>query len=118
MARTNLNELADPVGVDTTLSDVLGDHPKVRILTVLLSESGRDLNPSEIARIGGIDRSTFYEHKDDLLAYGVMEQTRTVGNSPMYQIDRENEAAKALGKLDHALMDIFAAGGVDGELDE
>jgi len=54
---------------DTVLTDVLGPHAKVKILTALLSENDRDLNATEIARPAGIDRSTFYEHLDDLLDY-------------------------------------------------
>lgn len=90
---------------DTVLTDVLGGHAKVKILTALLSESDRDLNPTDIARLAGIDRSTFYEHVDDLLAYDVVEETRTVGNSQMYQINRENPAAEDLAQLEWDLLD-------------
>lgn len=89
----------------TVLTDVLGDHPKVLILVALLGESDRDRNPTEIARLAGIDRSTFYEHVDDLLEYGVVEQTRTVGNSPMYAIDRTNAAAEDIAALEWDLLD-------------
>lgn len=94
---------------DTVLTDVFGGHAKVKILTALLGESDRDLNPTEIARLAGIDRSTFYEHVDDLLAYGIVEQTRTVGNSPMYRIDRENPAAEDLAALEWDLLDRIPA---------
>lgn len=111
----NDTDSLESLGEDNTLTDVLGDHPKVRIIAALLSQSRRDLNSSDIARLAGIERSTFYNHKDDLLAYGIMEQTRTIGNSPMFQINRDNEAAKTLGKLDHDLRNIFLEG---GEADE
>lgn len=90
---------------DTVLTDVLGPHAKVRILTVLIANSHRDLNPTEIARLAGIDRSTFYQHIDDLLAYGLVEQSRTVGNSPMYRIDRDSDAAEDLAQLEWDLLD-------------
>jgi len=90
---------------ETVLTDVLGTHPKVKILAALLGESHRDRNPTEIARLAGIDRSTFYDHVDDLLAYGVVEQTRTVGNSPMYRIDRDDPAAQDLASLEWNLLD-------------
>jgi DNA-binding transcriptional ArsR family regulator len=93
----------------TVLTDVLGDHPKVRIIVALLAENDRDRNPTEIARLAGIDRTTFYEHVDDLLAYGIVEQTRTVGNSPMYSIDRENPAAEDLAALEWDLLDRIPA---------
>ncbi|WP_135823392.1 winged helix-turn-helix domain-containing protein [Halorussus ruber] len=92
-------------GEDTVLTDVLGPHAKVKIITVLIGESDRDLNPTDISRLAGIDRSTFYEHIDDLVAYGVVEETRTVGNSQMYQINRDNPAAEDLAQLEWDLLD-------------
>jgi len=98
---------ADPeiLAEDTVLTDVLGTHAKVKLLVMLLSHNDRDLNPTEIARMAGIDRSTFYEHVDDLLAYGMIEQTRTVGNSPMYRINRDSKAAEALAQMEWELLD-------------
>ena len=90
---------------DTVLTDVLGPHAKVKILTVLLSENDRDLNAKEISHLAGIDPSTFYEHIDDLLAYEIVTHTRTVGNSKMYQINRDNPAAEALAQFEWDLLD-------------
>lgn len=104
MAKSEPDE-ADAAATETVLTDVLGTHAKVKILAALLSENDRDLNPTEIARLAGIDRSTFYEHLDDLQAYGLIEETRTVGNSQMYRIDRENPAAESLAQLEWDLLD-------------
>jgi hypothetical protein len=90
---------------DTVLTDVLGPHAKIKILTVLLSENDRDLNATEISQLAGIDPSTFYEHIGDLLAYDIVVQTRTVGNSKMYQINRDNPAAEDLAQLEWDLLD-------------
>lgn len=90
---------------DTVLTDVLGGHAKVKILAALLGEKDRDLNATEIAHLAGVDRSTFYEHADDLLAYGLVEETRTVGNSQMYRIDRDNPAASDMAQLEWDLLD-------------
>jgi len=77
----------------------------VKILTALLSENDRDLNATEIARLAGIDRSTFYEHLDDLLDYEMIVETRRVGNSQMYAINRENPAAEALAQMEWDLLE-------------
>lgn len=90
---------------DTVLTDVLGTHAKVKILVVLLSHNNQDINPTEIARLAGIDRSTFYDHIDDLLAYDLVERTRTVGNSPMYRINRDSPAAEDLAQFEWDLLD-------------
>lgn len=90
---------------DTVLTDVLGGHAKVKILVAVLGANNRDLNATEIARLAGIDRSTFYEHLDDLLAYEMIVETRQVGNSQMYQINRDNPAAEDLAQMAWDLLD-------------
>lgn len=93
----------------TVLTDALGTHAKIKILAALLSEPDRDLNVTDISRLAGVDRSTFYEHVDDLLAFGLVIQTRDVGPSTMYQLNRDSEAATALAKLEWELVDAAPA---------
>ncbi|RBI59456.1 hypothetical protein DMJ13_22870 [halophilic archaeon] len=102
----------------TILTDVLGGHAKVKLLVALLSETDRDMNASDISRMAGIDRSTFYDHIDDLRAWGIVEQTRTVGNSKMYRLNTDSEAAKVLGKLEWELLEVLAEKEQAEELDE
>lgn len=76
---------------DTPLTYLFGTPARTKIVAAMLSETDRDLNTSDIARLAGIARSTVYDHLDDLEALGLVEQTRTIGDSPMYQIDTESE---------------------------
>lgn len=80
--------------------DVLGDHPKTRILLALLTDPERDYNVTDIARLADTDRSTVYRHLDDLIEVGMVERTRTSGNAPMYQIDRDSDAAAAFATFE------------------
>ena len=89
---------------DTALVDLFGNHPKTKILVSLLSEQ-QDTNITHLADLAGIHRSTVYEHIDDLLKIGVVEQTREVGGSPMYQINKDNIVARKLGFLEWKLLD-------------
>ena len=109
---------AEPYADGTILTDVLGGHAKVKLLVVMLSEPERDLNASDISRMAGIDRSTFYDHIDDLRAWDLIEQTRSVGNSKMYRINKESEAAKAFGKFEWELIETLAEKEQAEELDE
>jgi DNA-binding transcriptional ArsR family regulator len=95
----------EPYAENTVLTDVLGNHAKVKMIVALLSECDQDLNATELARLAGIDRSTFYEHIDDLLAYGIVEETRQVANSQMYQIDRDSDVAEDLAQLEWDLIE-------------
>lgn len=111
---TNSNSYSE----GTVLTDVLGNHGKVKILAALLSEPQHDLNISDIARMAGVDRGTVYEHIDELRAYGVVEQTRTAGNSKMFQINTDSPAAKAIGKLEYELLNELAEKEERGEIDK
>jgi len=86
--------------------DALGESPKTRILATLLATHNDDLNITDLARISGVDRSTVYRHIDDLLDYNLVEQSRTVGNSKMYRINKDNAAAKKLAAFEWELLDL------------
>jgi len=92
----------------TALTELLGNHPKVKILAVLLSE-GRDINVSQIAEQAGMSRSTVYDHIEDLQAMEVVEQTRKISGSPLYQINKDSDVAEQLHKLEWTLIDSVAS---------
>lgn len=87
------------------LTELFGDHPKVKILAALLSESEHDITISDIAKLADVHRTTVYDHLDDLTSLGVVEHTRRAGGSPMYQINYESPIAQHLEKLDLALIE-------------
>jgi hypothetical protein len=68
-----------------------------QIIAALLT-SPYDLNATSISEASGVNRTTVYEQKDDLLELGVIEQTRTEGQSPMYDI-ADTEIAEAVANL-------------------
>lgn len=96
-----------PYAEQTAITRVLGDHPKVKILSVLSSQ-GRDISVSQIAEQSGMSRSTVYNHIDDLQAVNVVVQTRKVGGSPLYQLNRDDEAAEKFAQLEWAVIDNVA----------
>lgn len=108
MATTNSthNTEESTFAEESALTDLFGDHPKTKILAALLSEA-RDVNITRIADLGGMSRSTVYKHVEDLQDLGVVEQTRKIGGSPLYQLNRESDVAEKLGQLEWALLDVF-----------
>jgi DNA-binding transcriptional ArsR family regulator len=88
------------------LALLLGDGPKVRMLSALLAEPDFDHTVTEIADLAGVSRNTVYRHLDDLLELGVVVETRETGGSPRYQIDRGNPAAEKLAALEWTLIDL------------
>jgi DNA-binding MarR family transcriptional regulator len=68
---------------------LFGKPARTKILAAFVSERGRDLNVRYVAKLAGVARSTVYDHLDGLQELGVIEHTRDVGGSPMYQLDEE-----------------------------
>lgn len=117
MSQPDLTETDWEHAESTVLVDALGGNAKVRILAVLVSEYDRDLNPTEICEQAGIGSSTFYNHIDDLRRWGLVEQTRMAGNSPMYQINRDSTAAERFANFEWALIKFLAEKEERGEVD-
>lgn len=85
---------------DSPFVSLLGQPARTKILAAFVSERGRDLNVSYVADLAGVARSTVYDHLDDLRGLGVVEHTRDVGGSPMYQLNEESEIAEELVRLE------------------
>ncbi|MEZ3116443.1 ArsR/SmtB family transcription factor [Halobaculum sp. MBLA0147] len=96
------------------LTTLFGNGPRVKILAVLLAQ-GRDANATTIADVGGMSRSSVYRHIDTLIDLGVVEQTREVSGSPLYQIDRESPVAERLAQLEYELVDVVADEGAESD---
>ena len=98
---TEHTEETDELGPEgSVVIDVLGDHPKTRILMALLTDPDRDYNMTDIATLADTDRSTVYRHIDDLIDIGLIAETRKAGNAQMYQINHDSDAAQAFGTFE------------------
>lgn len=93
----------------SVLTELLGDHPKVKILTALLSENDHDITITDISELAGLSRSAVYDHIDDLIGLNVVHKTREIGGSPMYEINRESDVAEDLAHLEWDLIRIAEA---------
>lgn len=95
----------EPYAEGSVLTVLLGDDPKVKILAALLSESNRDFNVTDISRLAGVSRNTVYRHLDDLMTVNVVEHTRDMGDSHMYQVNRDSAVAEKLAEIEWDLID-------------
>lgn len=109
----------DAYAEGTVFVNVLGNPSKVKIMATMLGDHTQDLTASDIARMSGIDRTTFYDHIDTLLNYGLIKITREAGNSKMYQINKDSEPAQALAEFEWKLLDqLNEEGDPDARVDE
>lgn len=84
----------------SALHVLLGDHAKTRFLRALLASHPRPLNPSSIVESAGLgSRSSWYDHRDDLLATGLVVEAGSAGNSPLYGLAADDERVGALRTL-------------------
>ncbi|MFC7081950.1 winged helix-turn-helix domain-containing protein [Halorussus caseinilyticus] len=100
------SEEEEPYADGAALTELLGDGPKVKILTAFLADPEWDHNITEIAEMAGVSRNTVYRHIEDLTDLGVVKQTRERGGSKQYKINKNNAAAKKLAELEWELIDI------------
>ena len=92
---TDLEQLT----ADSPLVTLFGSHAKTRILHVLLA-SAEPLNPSRICERAGFGSAhSWYSHKDDLLATGLIEQVGSAGNSPLYALVEDDPRVEPLEKI-------------------
>lgn len=91
----------EPVGIVTEnpLVEVLTPGAKVKILLALIRLGGEKLNPSGICERAEISYDTWYDHRDDLLAYGVIEEAGQAGNSPLYRVDMDDEIVRRVSEI-------------------
>lgn len=82
--------VAEAVAADP-LVELLGSESSVRILMALINETA-PMNPARICDRASISRSAWYDNKEMLIdRYGVIEEAESVGNSPMYRVNRDDD---------------------------
>lgn len=104
---SNTKSNTDSYAEHTVLTTLVGESPQAKILAVLL-KTPHDINTSRIAELGGMSRSSVYRYIDSLINLGVVEKTREVGGSPLYQINEESPVAQRLAELEYELVDVVA----------
>lgn len=105
--KTDPENIDDPYAKDTPLLWIFGNNSQVRIIAALLSEADRDLNISDIARVAGISRSAVYDNIEPLEDHGIVIQTRTMGDSTMYEINTDSKVVTLIAKIEDHLLEQY-----------
>ena len=104
MATDQQQHPEDAFAERTPLVELFGKPGRTKLISVFVDERQNDLNVSELARQAGVARSTVYDHLDDLVELGIVEETRETGPSSRYQLDKEDEIAELLYQLDGLVL--------------
>ncbi len=86
------------------LLEFLGDYPQIRVLDFLIENDIFDYSKTHIAELSGVSFNTLETLWEKLLEEGIIKKTRRVGNSQMYQLNKENPVVNMLFEMDKRLM--------------
>lgn len=89
---------------ETPLMHLFGTPAKTRLLSVFVDEREFDLTVTELAEQAGIARSTVYDHIDDLVTLGIVEETRKTGGSQRYRLNQDSDISELLYQLDGVVL--------------
>lgn len=106
MSRVDAEGVVDETFEPGPLEVLFGGPARTRIIEAFVSERGRDLTVSDVARLSDTSRSTVYRHLDDLQELGVVETSRTTGDgySTRYQLAASSEIADGLHELEGLVL--------------
>ncbi len=84
--------------------EVFGNYPQIRVLDFLIENDIFDYSKTQIAELSGVSFNTIETFWDKLIKNRILRGTRKVGNSQMYQLNKENPFVKSLMEIDKKLM--------------
>ena len=78
------------------LVSMLTPPEKVRIIQTLITKEGDAVTPKEVCDHATVDRQVWNDCIDELLMFGVVEETDAERGSPLYRIDLDDPIGEAL----------------------
>ncbi len=84
--------------------EVFGDYPLIRVLDFLIENDLFDYSKTQIAEQSEVSFNTLETFWNRLEKFKVIKPTRQVGNSHMYQLNKESPLVKKLLEIDKRLM--------------
>jgi len=88
----------------TIIEKVLGPSATVKVIDLLIGGRGFDWPVSDIAKGAKVSRPKVYEIIRNLMAYGILVETRVVSKTQLYKLNKQNEIVKGLLALDRSLL--------------
>jgi len=86
--------------------DVFGKGGNLRILIILIDAAGAPLSVADITNQANVSRQTFYDNRETLLKYNLIEEADKIGNTQRYKVDMTSDPIQALMQLYDTMIDI------------
>ena len=88
--------------------DIFGDNPWTRLLDFLADHPESEYSITELVEKSKISRPTLYKIIENLIKKKLVIKSRTVGNSPLYQLNTKNKLVRTILKFDFEVSKLFA----------
>ena len=86
----------------------LGSTPSTRVIDFLIENSIFDYTKSDIAENAGITRASLYKIWPVLEKYELLKESRKIGNTTLYKLNKTNPVVQKLIELDLKISREFA----------
>ena len=86
---------------------IFGSTPELKTLQFLIAHSHFDYTKKELAEHAGISRQTVYKVLELFLKWGIVKETRKIGNVTLYALDRKNRLVESFKKFDNEVINII-----------
>lgn len=92
----------------------------VKIVTILTGAAGTALTVADIVEQADISKQAFYDNKDNLIRYNLIEQADKAGNATRYKVDLSSEQIQGFMMLRDALITSrhYSSDAVDQAMDD
>ncbi len=90
------------------LLQFLGDTPFLRVVDFLIENSIFDYTKTEIAENADISRASLYKIWPNVEQYNIIKESRKIGNTTLYRLNKENPVVQELIELDLKISKEFA----------
>ena len=97
----------EKISIEPPFEGIFGSTPELKVLQFLLAHSHFDYTKKELAEHAGISRQTVYNVLDIFLAWGIIKETRKIGNVTLYTLHKTNQLVQAFKKFDNEIINII-----------
>ncbi len=88
--------------------EFLGDTPIIRVVDFLIENSIFDYTKTDIAQNAEISRASLYKIWPTLEKYELLIESRQIGNTTLYKLNKKNPVVQKLIELDLKISKEFA----------
>ncbi len=92
-------------GDKSVLLQLFGYRPFIKVLDTLMDHPNYDYTKKELAEVNDISRPTLYKIWPRLKKFDLIEPTRKIGNTQMFQLNTDSSMVEKLYRFEKELQE-------------